>query len=74
SVGAAFTPDGKTLVTDYVDATIRQWSVATDRQIRPAIVLEGYHPFNVEALSPDGKILATTELNHNARLWILSKS
>jgi WD40 repeat protein len=74
SFGVAFTPDGKTLVTDYVDATVRQWSVATDKQIRPAIVLKGYHPFNVEAISPNGKILATTVLNNNALLWNLSKA
>ena len=35
--GVAFSPDGKTLVTTDTDGTIRQWNVATRRQIRAPI-------------------------------------
>ena len=72
--GVAFTPSGKTLVTTDTDGTIRQWSVTTHHQIRAPIIAKG-HPapeFLVAALSPDGTILATTQFNGPARLWILA--
>jgi WD40 repeat protein len=74
SYGVAFTPDSKVLVTSCTDGTIRQWSVATSKQIRPAIAPSGRNVFGVEALSPDGKILATTKFDGNAQLWVLSKA
>jgi WD40 repeat protein len=72
--GVAFTPNGKTLVTTDSDGTIRQWSVATHRQIRAEIAPKGHPVFTFEALSPDGKILATTQSEGPARLWNLSRA
>lgn len=74
SYGVAFTPDGKTIVTTETDGIIRQWSVATHRQIRPAIAPKDRPEFGVEALSPDGKTLATTQFAGDARLWNLSRA
>jgi WD40 repeat protein len=46
--------------------------VATHKQIRPAIIPAGRNEFLVEALSPNGKVLATTQFGGPARLWNLS--
>jgi WD40 repeat protein len=70
--GVAFTPNGKTLVTTDSDGTIKQFSVATHKQIGPSIIPAGRNGFGVEALSPNGKILATTQFAGPARLWNLS--
>jgi WD40 repeat protein len=72
--GIAFTPSGKGLVTTDTDGTIRQWSLATHRQIRAPIIPAG-HPHasgGVEALSPHGKVLATTQFDGPTRLWNLA--
>jgi WD40 repeat protein len=69
--GVAFTPDGAVIVSADRDGTIRQWSLATRHQIGPVIAPKGRHVFGVEAISPDGKLLATTELNDPAHLWVL---
>ena len=54
---AAFTPDGKKLVTSHRDQCIRIWDIDTGKKIQ-ALKLRGeaYHSF---ALSPDGKTIAT---------------
>jgi WD40 repeat protein len=70
----AFSPDGKTLVTTDTDGTIRQWDVATRRQIRAPIAPEGAPEFLRAALSPNGKILATTQFGGPAQLWDLNTS
>jgi WD40 repeat protein len=72
--GIAFTPSGKTLVATDTDGTIRQRSVATHHQIRAPIIPRGHpHPaFGVEALSPHGKALATTQFDGPVRLWKLA--
>jgi WD40 repeat protein len=69
--GVAFSPGGKTLVTTDTDGTIRQWDVATRRQIRAAIAPASAPEFLREALSPNGKILATTQFGGPAQLWDL---
>ena len=56
-LAAAFTPDGKSLVTGSVDKSLRVWDVAT-RQVRVAIAglpnwVEGL------AVSPDGRWIAS---------------
>jgi WD40 repeat protein len=67
----AFSPDGKTLVTTDTDGTIRQWNVATRRQIRAPIAPRSAPEFLREALSPNGKTLATTQFGGPAQLWDL---
>ncbi len=69
--GVAFSPDGKTLVTTDTDGTIRQWNVATRRQIRAPIAPRSAPVFLREALSPNGKTLATTQFGGPAQLWDL---
>src|SRR6266436_291555 len=60
--GVGFTPDSKILVTTDADGTIRQWSVATSKQIRPVIAPKDHPSFSVEAVSPVAQLLATTQV------------
>ncbi len=70
----AFSPDSKILAT-VGNPAIRLWNVTTHhvigrigKQIKP----KGRHEFLLEALSPNGKILATTQFDGPAQLWHLN--
>ncbi len=68
----AFTPDGRTLVSTDTSGSIRQWSVATHRQVRPPIIPPGGIEFMGAALSPGGEVLLTTRFFGPAQFWKLA--
>ena len=66
-VSAAFSPDGKRVVTASVDQTARLWDVESGKEVA---VLKG-HTDDVwsAAFSPDGKRVVTASVDQTARLW-----
>ena len=68
---AAFSPDGKRVVTASYDHTARVWDLSGPRPV--AIVLEGHTDIVWSAaFSPDGKRVVTASWDHTARVWDLS--
>ena len=65
---AAFSPDGKRIVTASGDKTARLWDAATGKQIGAPLV--GHEDAVCSAaFSPDGKRIVTASLDKTARLW-----
>ncbi|MFN7927749.1 MAG: hypothetical protein U0Y68_07355 [Blastocatellia bacterium] len=64
---AAYSPDGKFIVTTSRDKTARIWDVATGKELR---VLQG-HTAEVMgvAYSPDGKFIVTASRDKTARIY-----
>ncbi len=64
---AAFSPDGKLVVTGADDGTARLWNAATGRPV--GLILR--HPREVTsvAFNPDGMTVLTGCLDGNSRLW-----
>jgi WD40 repeat protein/serine/threonine protein kinase len=64
---AAFSPDGKTILTWGNDLVVRLWDVATGRPIGQPLE----HPSRVcgAAFRPDGKAVLTVVRDGTARLW-----
>ena len=63
---AAFSPDGKRIVTASVDRTARIWDAATAKEIA---VLRHDAPAYSAAFSPDGKRIVTASEDKTARIW-----
>jgi WD40 repeat protein len=66
--GAAFSPDGKRIVTASLDTTARLWDGATGKPIGEP--LKGHAgPVWSAVFSPDGKRIVTASDDKTARLW-----
>ena len=64
---AAFSPDGRRIVTASSDNTARIWDAATGKQIA---VLQGHTGWvQSAAFSPDGRRIVTASDDNTARLW-----
>src|SRR5262249_11907004 len=69
---AAFSPDGKRVVTASDDNTARVWESETGAEIA---VLKGHEDrVNSAAFSPDGRRVVTVSYDQTARLWDVSRS
>ena len=65
---AAFSPDGKRIVTASEDKTARLWDAETGKQIGEP--LKGHTDSVLSAaFSPDGKRIVTASDDKTARLW-----
>lgn len=68
-----FSPDGKLLFSSGEDKTVKQWSVETQSELKT--LLEDDLPIVYMAVSPDGKLLATSSgvvtprKNGKVKLW-----
>jgi WD40 repeat protein len=68
---AAFSPDGKRLVTVSKDAAAQLWDLTRERPV--AMVLGGHQGAVLDAaFSPDGRRLVTVSEDKTARLWDLT--
>ncbi len=64
---AAFSPDGKRIVTASVDNTARVWDAARGKVLA---TLEGHSSYVYSAAySPDGKRIVTASRDETARVW-----
>ncbi|MFM7279943.1 MAG: WD40 repeat domain-containing protein, partial [Microcystis aeruginosa] len=64
---AAFSPDGKRIVTASSDKTGRVWDAETGREIAS---LNGHQDYVITAaFSPDGKRIVTASLDKTGRVW-----
>jgi WD40 repeat protein len=64
---AAFSPDGKRIVTASADKTARLWDAETGKPIGELKGNEG--PVRSAAFSPDGKRIVTASSDGSVRLW-----
>jgi eukaryotic-like serine/threonine-protein kinase len=66
-VTAAFSRDGKTILTGSLDKTVRLWDAVTGQPRGSLMELEV--PIWAVAFSPDGKTILTGSRNGTAQLW-----
>ncbi len=64
---AAFSPDGRRVVTASDDHTARVWDAATGAPVTPPLEHQG--AVWAAAFSPDGARVVTASADHTARVW-----
>jgi WD40 repeat protein len=64
--GAAFSPDGRRILTVGRERTAQIWDAVTGRRLA-TLPHEG--PVRHGALSPDGRMVVTASADHTARIW-----
>jgi WD40 repeat protein len=67
-VSAAFSPDGRRIVTTSVDRTARLWDAETGKPIDEPLTGHA-SAVNSAAFSPDGRRIVTASSDKTARLW-----
>ena len=68
---AAFSPDGRRVVTASEDKTARVWDAWTAQPVTPPLLHDDI-VFRV-SFSPDGRCLATAGLDHAAKIWDMTR-
>ena len=66
-MGAAFSPDSRTVISGSMDGTAQLWDAASGKKIGPSLQVGGQY-LHV-AFSPDGKTVLTCSEGNTARLW-----
>ena len=66
---AAFSPDGKLIVTASQDGTCRIWSTATGKSTGVVLREPGGRGFQSAEFSPDGHLIVTTNDDGTDRVW-----